>query len=161
MAIEENDDLKELSVHTTDQILYFLYIRILFLFPNISVWAFVIEHYSLGCIVLFLPRTISIIFTHLEQLAGCCTSSIVPSLKSSQKSFNCELITHRTVKKGYYRTHLVEYVDADNMRTWWQCFKECWEKVGRRPPTFSQPSSSSRLTASAPRLAWKLLSLSY
>lgn len=24
MAIEENDDLKELSVHTTDQILYFL-----------------------------------------------------------------------------------------------------------------------------------------
>lgn len=71
------------------------------LFPNISVWAFIIEHYNLSCNVLFLPRTIKYNFYTSEQLAGSCTSSVVPNLskvlKSRQKSFDCELITHRSV----------------------------------------------------------------
>lgn len=61
------------------------------LFPNISVWAFIIEHYNLGCNVLFLPRTIKYNFYTFEQLAGSCTSSVVPSLNKGlnycQKSF--------------------------------------------------------------------------
>lgn len=132
MTIQENDDLKELSVQTLDHIHKFpFYIRIFRTLSKHLCLGF--YNWTLQCwatMCFFFLELSSAIFYTSEQLAKSCTSSLVPSLSKvfnlAKTTFIVNLSHILRLWKVIYRTHLVEYVDLDNKRTWWSHFQGQW-----------------------------------